>query len=108
MNKKTVQDLHAKIKERQQESVRVKSKLSSRDLYMEQKFQAQEREINSLKRKGCQSCNVTTSTPKQARRSDLNQQAALAIPEAAPPAVAQPATLTLDAGSFLASLDVRG
>ena len=41
VNEKTVQDLHAKIKERQQESVRVKSKLSSRDLYMEQKFQAQ-------------------------------------------------------------------
>ena len=119
MNKKTVQDLHTKVEELQQESVRVKPQLSSRDHYMEQRFQAQEREIISLKRKGCQSCKVTISAPKQARRSDLNKQAAPAIPEAAPPAVAQQATLTLeevemevedirDAGSFQAFLDVRG
>ena len=72
-----------------------------------------------LKRKGCQSCKVTISASKQARRSDLNQQAAPAIPEASHSAVAQQASLTLeevemvvedirDAGSFQAFLDVRG
>ena len=41
----------------------------SRDSYMEKFFRDQEREINTLKRKGCETCKVTGSAPKLARRT---------------------------------------
>jgi hypothetical protein len=51
---KTIRDLNVKIEELQQESLRVKNQISSRDSCMERGFLAQKREINTLKRNGCQ------------------------------------------------------
>ena len=50
------------------------SNLSSSDNNMERRFLAQEREKNSLKRKGCQSCKSDDSAPKQAKRSIKENQ----------------------------------
>ena len=122
VNEKTVCDLNVKIEELQQEAGRVKSQLSSRDHYIEQRLLSQEREINFLNRKSCPTYRVTTSTPNQARMSDLSPQATPAIPVDATPAVTQPSTLTLeevemveievedatDACTFQLTLDVRG
>ena len=50
---KTIIDLNAKIEELQQESVKVKTQMISRDSYKQRRFMAQERGINTLKHKGC-------------------------------------------------------
>ena len=62
------------IEELQQEAERVNSLMISRDTYVEKRFKDQEREINSLKRKGCESCKATGSAPKLARRTEKAKQ----------------------------------
>ena len=88
--------LNAKIEELQQEAVRVKSQLSSRDNYMERRFLAQEREINTLRHKGCQFCKPADSAPKHAKRSFKYKQTVPVTLEAEVPAVPEPARLTTE------------
>ena len=87
--------------------------MTSRDTYVEIRFRDQEREITSLKRKGCKSCKSTGSIPKLPRRNQKTKQTAPAkqkapvistekvpviqtVETATIPAVAQPIKLTIE------------
>ena len=97
----------------------------SRDSYIEKRFMDQERQINTLKRKGCETCKATGSAPKLARRTDKEKQTVPIIQsaeEVVTPAVPQPMKLTTvevmkvkmevdnsnDAGIYQATLAIRG
>ena len=110
----------------------MKSMKTSRDTYVKKRFRDQEREIISLKCKGCESCKTTGSVPKLARRTERTKQTAPAKQKApviiiqtakkvTTPAVAQPIKLTIkevievemevdgsnEAGNYHTSLAVR-
>ena len=103
-----MRDLTAKIEELQQEAVRVKSQLSSRDNYMERRFLAQEREINTLQHKGWQFCKPADSAPKHAKRSFKNKQTIPRLTTEEVLAVEMEVHETTNTGIYQSSLGIRG
>jgi hypothetical protein len=83
--------MNAKVEELQQDALQTKKAASYREIQVERKFKEQDKQINSLKRKRCNSCSTvspanSSSAAKQAKKSITSSKKKL------PPATSKPCT----------------